>query len=122
MLHIAAIHQVEMIRDGGSFSASFVDDAGSECTLRFPVAQRVRGNAEVERLGHAEPFVARVKRFADDKTVGHSLEDVRPVSWDEALSLLEEIGPLIPETNVWSLRWYQEMIGVARRSGRPVSG
>ena len=117
MARVGTVKQVEMVRDGGSFSASFLDPSQTEHKLWFPIASRLGARAE-----HGEPFVARVVRFADDKRSGWSAEDVRPVTWDEALSLLEEIRPLIPATDVWSLRWFAEMIGVAQRSGRPAEG
>ena len=74
------------------------------------------------RAGHGDPLVGRVVRFADDNRVGHSLEDVSPMTWDEALSLLEEIRPLLPKSDKWCLRWFEEMVEVAQRSGRLASG
>ena len=116
---VAAVKHVEMIRDGGSFSASFMDASQVEYTLWFPIR---RHGTEIEHWGHGDPFVARVVHYSDDKTVGWRMEDIRLVTWDEALSLLEEIRPLISDTDVWSLRWFKEMIGVAQRSGKPPPG
>jgi hypothetical protein len=50
------------------------------------------------------------------------MEDVRLVTWDEALSLLKEMRLLISDADAWNLRWFKEMIGVAHRSGKPPPG
>jgi hypothetical protein len=117
MTRVAAVNRVEMVRDGGSFSATFVDPSRMEFRLWFPIAFHLG-----ERAGHGDPFVARVERFAEENRSGWSAEDVRPVTWGEALSLLEEIRPLIPETDEWSLRRFEEMVGVAQRSGKLAQG
>jgi hypothetical protein len=59
MARVSAVNEVEMIRDGGSFSAWFLDTSRVEHTLWFPIAFRAGAPA-----GHGEPFVARVVRFA----------------------------------------------------------
>jgi hypothetical protein len=117
MSRVTSVNHVEMIRDGGSFSATFVDPSHVEHVLWFPIAFRLSAC-----VGHGDPFVARVVRFADETKVGWSFEDVRPVTWGEALSLLEEIRPLIPRADTWSLRWFEEMVGVAQRSGALLPG
>jgi hypothetical protein len=75
MMRVGSVSQVQMIRDGGSFCASFLDPSHVEHALWFPIASRVGG-----RAGHGEPFVARVVRFADENRVGWRSEDARPMT------------------------------------------
>jgi hypothetical protein len=110
---VSSVVRVEMIRDGGSFSATFLDPADVEHRLWFPLT----GHG-----AYGEPFVARVARFVDETSVGWFAQDVRVVTWAEALSLLAAIQSLIPEGDEWSVRWSKQMVGVAQRSGRPEAG
>jgi hypothetical protein len=114
MSRVVSVNHVEMIRDGGSFCATFVDPSHVEHALWFPIVRPVSAPP-----AHGDPFVARLVRFTDATKVGWSFEDVRPVTWDEALSLLEEIRPLIPKANEWGLRWFDHMFRVAQCCGRP---
>ncbi len=117
MVRVDSVNWVEMIRDGGSFCVSFQDPACVEHKLWFPIALR-----QSTRAGHGEPFVARVVRSSEENRVGWRFEDARPLTWAEALSLLEEIRPLISQTDEWGLRRFGEMVGVAKRAGRPSDG
>lgn len=121
---------VEMIRDGGSFAATFSDVSGHRYILFFPIKHGERGEF-LEPRQHTVPVIIDCdpsKRPANTDGVFYSElgGPATPISWESARSLLSDIAAKRPENDsprrsLFFEEWLREMIGVASREGAPTA-
>ena len=120
MLNIESVkhlQSIELIRDGGSLAACYIDEYGAEFWLLFKV-KREDGDwkpsdrsgcesASSTRVGYEEPVI--VKR--------HSSTPAEATSWSEAQAFLRELEPALPEARASSVKWWGAMLRVAESNG-----
>lgn len=99
---VASPTRLDIYRDGGSLSASFLDRDGIEHTLFFPVRLVARGAQRFERVGYFPPRLERLTGISRASPVtGLQSIDTRmeseAISWQEARRILSELAPLMPQ-------------------------
>ena len=111
---ITAIKSIEMIRDGGSLSASFMGDNGSTYCLHLQLLSEWNPAGDFVRLGYAKPVVfERVCFRSLDRTEWQALNEVE-VSWEHAKVLLHQLrGHLQAERDVEWLGAMEESVNSA---------
>jgi hypothetical protein len=98
-----AVGEVEMIRDGGSFAASYDDGHGHTYTLFIRSLREVGPNG-TELLGYAEP-VLQVNRVAQ----------AIPTSWAEARALFDQVRQAVGDDQ--NPKWLELMSEIIARKG-----
>jgi hypothetical protein len=92
----ARLHDIEILRDGGSLAASFSDADGAYFHLRLPV---IRTDGTFTPCGYAAPELERtVPHLYTDKFTGgqHGYETSETItlSWEDGEHLLARLAPL----------------------------
>lgn len=122
---VTQIERVELIRDGGSFAATFFESSGARWIL-FVQLKHAAGAGQLLPKQYLTPLLIDCdpsRRASDTSTVVHS-EFSGPsehISWDEARQLLKEIAKNHRDAPPLDQRWLQEMIDVVNRAGAPVT-
>ena len=117
---------VEMIRDGGSFAASFVDERGEPWALLLPIVSGKDGNVQLPKQ-YSMPVLVDcdpAKRPSNTDTVLYSaLSGPRTtISWDDARLILTAIadgttGDDDLRRSLHFREWLQQMMEIADRDG-----
>jgi hypothetical protein len=95
---VAALTSLDVYRDGGSMSASFLDDAGLEYTLLFKIRLAARSALDIENTGFFSPIL-EIHRRADytSPVTGKSYTDwateTISISWSDAIRILNALRP-----------------------------
>jgi hypothetical protein len=140
---VRAFLDVEMIRDGGSWAASFKGDNGHEYILFLKIhlsrglparadsgtspgrPEWARTVVEVEWLGHHAPLLidpedrppdTESKRYS--RLSGASI----PISWTDARQIMDAVAPLAVGLDPLHSEWLAEMAAVTTREGSVPNG
>ncbi|MGF6227695.1 hypothetical protein QFZ27_001650 [Inquilinus ginsengisoli] len=124
---IPSVHapvSIEMIRDGGSLTATFTSDEGKRFILFIGINTRKIDEAHRENLGYHSPIVIDAdpsKRLPDTDSVVYSElgGPSVPISWSEARSILVQVSRLIGELTPWQEKWLHKMRDVVNFDGAP---
>ncbi len=98
---ISQITHLGSYRDGGSMSVSFLDDAGMEFMLMFPVKLGAPTFDGIAVLGYELPTLERyqyVDRVSPVTGVTHrdrKKMDSAQLEWEHARTILEKLRPLL---------------------------
>lgn len=113
---VRELTSVEMIRDGGSLAACYTSRDDERFWLFFKVERMSVKHEESTRpgwetgesvrTGYQEPVI----RHRPDKGEAE-------ISWQEALTFLQELGSLLPGARVSSREWWEAMVRVAEAEG-----
>lgn len=117
--HVCSLTAFDVYRDGGSFSASFLDAEDIPSTLMFPVclAQSdqqhrrylppvLERSIPVERISHVTGLVN--KSWATEAT---------PLTWQQAACLLKEMEPMVRTFVTDYPDVYHDMVAIAANDG-----
>lgn len=113
----------DVYRDGGSLSASFRDVDGIERTLFFPVHLDVRSSEKIKRLGYKPPLLQHFdrqdysSRVTGETIKGWQMQE-QPISWEEAVHILDQMRPLVPSLKTDYPHVFAAMVEVARADGQ----
>jgi hypothetical protein len=115
---------VEMIRDGGSLSATFTSDHAKRYILLFRLRIRDLDAQKKEYLGFYPPVLIDTdpekRPVGTDSIVYSELSGPSvPISWPEAREILEQVSRLIGDMGPYEERWLHGMIDAARFDGVP---
>ena len=122
---VSHLENVEMIRDGGSFAATFSNSAGERLILFFPIKHTESGGF-FEPRQHLSPVIIDCDPLK--RPEGHSewSGPTSPISWDEARSLLANLaankhsqGEM--RRSLYFEEWFQNMADIAKRDGAPAA-
>lgn len=120
-LHIG--ENVEMIRDGGSFAATFSDAAGHRYILLLQVHLDVEDGA-TSSAHHLVPIIIDCDPSGRAAGISELYGPRVEISWEHARGLLRDFAARKPADDapgrgLFFDNWLQEMIDVARRDGAP---
>lgn len=120
-LHLAIT--VEMIRDGGSFIATFLDESSHEYMLHFQIRHTPEGRFYFPRQ-HVSASIIDCGPSLRPKNSSRLGGPRTPISWETARKILKDfvekrLDSTAPEMSVTREEWLQEMIEVANRDGAP---
>jgi len=120
---VSQTEDVEMIRDGGSFAATFSDGSGHRYILFFQIKYGERGAPRQ----HLPPVIIDCdpsRRPANTDRIFYSElgGPATPICWSDARNLLEEIAANKPTEgspgrSLHFEEWLLEMMDVATREG-----
>jgi hypothetical protein len=115
---------VEMIRDGGSLTATFASDQGKRFILFIGINIRNIDELHKEKLGYHSPIVIDAdpsKRPPDTDSVVYSElgGPSVPISWSEAHGILSQVSRLIGELGPYQEQWLRKMMDAANFEGAP---
>jgi hypothetical protein len=117
----------DVYRDGGSLSASFLDSDGLERTLFFPIDLVMRPDRQFEWLGYKSPVLQHfyrhdhVSRITGETIKGWDVQE-QPVTWEDAVRILDQIRPLAPSLKTDYPEVFAIMVEVARAEGQRTGG
>jgi len=120
--HVTGLTHVEMIRDGGSFAATF-DSDGSRYILFIPICIVDHEPPMKERAAYGEPILIDAnpaKRPADTATAIYS-ELCGPhvaLSWDQAGDILTAAANHAARLRPINAEWLKQMIRVVAGKGQ----
>jgi hypothetical protein len=123
-LTVASPTRLDIYRDGGSLSVSFLDQDGFEWTLLFPVCVQVVDPQSFEMCGYSAPCL---ERFIDTSRISHvtGLESIdvtkesAEVSWGLARRILLELSPMTSQFEADYAYVFPMMVEAAATNGRP---
>lgn len=121
---VRKVEDIELIRDGGSFAATFESDGGERYILFVEIDTEISVLRDRKLARYSEPVLIDcdpAKRPRNTATVFYSElgGPSVPISWSEARSLIAEISKYASSSNVPNNQWLMEMIDVISRDGRP---
>lgn len=88
---ISALVTVEMVRDGGSFAATFSGMNGSKYGLRMQVISDRGPSGELIRRGYERPVVfERIEVHDQQRWAWEAINEVE-LSWQHAVALLHQL-------------------------------
>jgi hypothetical protein len=111
---VVTLSSFEVFRDGGSLSASFLDDAGVLHELIFPIHIVSRAPKEPERIGYLSPKLSTYHRATHYlPTTGEPFASWESnsvaVTWEEARFILATLEPqaagVSNASNVFPTMW-----------------
>jgi len=105
-----------MVRDGGSLTAD-LRAGGLVYRLWFGIVLRHGANS-FERLGFKEPVVGIRVDWRTTESIGWSIEDERPLAWEQAESLLLGVRHLTGEFDERNATLYEAMLFAAEQHGQ----
>ena len=113
---------LDIYRDGGSLSVSFLDSEGIERTLFFPVHLSVDNGRRFERIGY---FAPQIEWFVRTPRISHvtglesvdTTKETKAVSWEEARRILSELSPQIQQLKTEYAHVFPLMVEVAEKDG-----
>lgn len=119
------VDNVEMIRDGGSLAATFLDRSNRRFTLFFPIKHTKSGGL-FEPKQHLSPVI--IDCDPSKRPTNHSefSGPVTDISWEDARVILKDLDANKSKStesrrSIFFEEWLQEMIETANRSGAPAS-
>lgn len=118
-MKIVALESLDIYRDGGSISASFLGDDTKEYCLFFGVKRR----RTPEPPSYASPILKSFtpSEYRSPVTGDVSpmwVEDSRAVTWSDARAILQELLLYMPAFTPDHLWVYEEMVEAAAENGR----
>lgn len=121
---VRKVEDVELIRDGGSFAATFESDGGERYILFVEIDPEISILRDRKLARYNEPVLIDcdpAKRPQNTTTVFYSElgGPSVPISWSEARSLIAEISKCAGSAIAMNNQRLLEMIDVISRDGRP---
>ena len=121
---VRKVEDVELIRDGGSFAATFESDGGERYILFVEIDPEISVLRDRTLARYNEPVLIDcdpAKRPQNTATVFYSElgGPSVPISWSEARSLFGEISKHAQLATPIRTGWLLEMVDVVARGGRP---
>jgi len=109
---------LDVYRDGGSISASFLSVDDIEYTLLFPVKM----DPDLGNVGYLSPVLELfIPAVHTSKITGEAIpfheRETRPISWQDAASLLEQLAPYVSNFSSQYLWVFPEMVRASKNSG-----
>lgn len=119
---VQELESLDVYRDGGSISLSFVSNKDVRFTLFFGANIVSRGEREFEKLGYKLPVLTEYVRVEQVNPVtGRTSfiwkENVNSISWGSAKSLLNQIQPKLVGFVSDYLWVFEEMMYAASTEG-----
>ena len=119
---VAQLTSLDVYRDGGSLSASFLDDEGINCTLLFPIHLVAQGQRKFERLGYLPPILEiyrKVERISPITGLSSfdSNKEVEFLSWEVARKILQQWEPFVDGFITDYASVYPAMLEIAKTEG-----
>ena len=113
---IAKLVSLDIYRDGGSVSASFLGTDGIKYCLLFPIDSR----RDQQRRGFKPPLLeSRRPTEYTSKITGEKLADFvkesAHISWEDASALLGQLAPFAASASLFT-----KMVQLAAHEGSPV--
>lgn len=113
---------LDIYRDGGSLSVSFLNSDGTELTLFFPVRLAVDGARRFERIGYFSP---QIEWFVHTPRISHITglgsiditKETKAATWEEARRILSELSPQIPQLKTEYANVFPLMVEAAENDG-----
>lgn len=120
---VSQTEDVEKIRDGGSFAATFLDSSGHRYVLFLPIKNTEQGGF-LAPTQYLAPFLIDgnpSKRSANSSVLSGPQT---PISWEQARNLLSDVAANKPSEDdprrSFSFEaWLRDMTEVANREGAP---
>jgi hypothetical protein len=118
---VCRLDRVEMIRDGGSFAATFENDCGARYILFIPI-RTVKDGDRRRRLGYDPPLIIDCdpkKRPANTDRVRYSelCGPKIPISWADARGAVDAITRLANGLDSFGRHWLGQMAHIAATEG-----
>ncbi len=134
--HVRKVVSVEMIRDGGSYAATFESDGGDSYMLFIeiefvncgPEQKDERGiRQEKELAGFRQPVLFDcdpANRPPNTKTdfYGRFSGPNRSITWDQARQIMDEVANLAQKLTPIRAEWLQQMLAIMAEDGCPPPG
>src|SRR3990167_4994040 len=122
---VSQTEDVEMIRDGGSFAATFLDPSGHRYVLFLEIKYTEQGGL-LAPTQHLAPVIIDgdpSKRPANSSDLSGPQT---PISWEQARNLLSDVtankpSEGEPRRSLFFEAWLREMTEAANREGAPVA-
>lgn len=114
---------VELIRDGGSYAATFSDKDGGRYILFTRIKQVDRGQNMKEIIGYEPPILidcnpAKRPEDTDGQVYGELSGPATDVTWAEARTMMVLTKGLAEGLSEWRRKWLDQMNYVVRSNGR----
>jgi len=109
---------LDVYRDGGSVSASFLSDDKIEYCLLFPVKM----DKDMGNIGYLAPVLElfipslHTSKITGEQTSFHSRES-RPVSWQDASFILEQLASYLSNFTSEYMWVFPEMVRASKNEG-----
>jgi hypothetical protein len=120
---VKSVVDANMIRDGGSLTATFHDPDGSEWILLLQIKQ-VSHPDRVERLGFTAPVLidadpAKRPMHAENHIVSERRGPSCQLSWEEAEALVGQMTALATTLNTWAASSLRQLRTAVESRGAP---
>ena len=124
-MKIKSIVRFDACRDGGSLLATFLDEAGVQTELMFPVELGESSDARLTRVGYGIPvlttyvLVARVSPVTGLANRDWRSEEAA-IAWEDARAILKNLAPLLGDligSDSDGKRIYPLMVAIANADG-----
>ena len=114
-----------MIRDGGSWAATFSDISSHRYILFFKIRHTQQGGFYTPKQHLSPPFIIDCDPKVRPENYSELAGPRTPISWESAREILRNIQEeksdlLRPERSFHFEEWLQEMIEVANREGAAI--
>ena len=115
---------VEMIRDGGSWAATFSDSSNRRYILFFKIRHTEQGGFYTPKQHLSPPFIIDCDPTLRPENASELAGPRTSLSWEGAREILrniraEKLDLTRPRRSLYYDEWLQEMIEVANRDGAP---
>src|SRR4051812_42475548 len=100
MFPVRRLLDVEMLRDGGSLTATFEIEGGREFILLMPIAEPLQVWGPTVLMEPARPLTSYLKEGV-------------PVSWEQAREVLREMASMANGLNPRQAEWLRKMTEIA---------
>lgn len=113
---------IEMIRDGGSYAATFGDEDGGRYILFTRIKHSDRGETTKERIGYESPVLidcdpAKRSKNTDTHVYSEISGPATAITWAEARTMMELARGLAPRLDEWRRKWLDQMTQVVASDG-----
>jgi hypothetical protein len=112
---VAAVIDVERIRDGGSLQASFLGTNGSTYCLLYKLVTSIDADGRPKHSGYDSPMVFERLEYRDSSSIGWRSANEVEISWEHAVILLRQF--LQHDLREIQARWLRIMAEVASLKG-----
>jgi len=114
--------EVEMIRDGGSYAATFCDEEGGRYILFTRIKRIDHSETTKERIGYEQPILIDcnpTKRppNTDTRIYGDLSGPSTAISWAEARAFMALTMGLAEGLDAWRQKWLDQMNHVVANDG-----
>lgn len=113
---------VEMIRDGGSYAATFSDEDGGRYILFVRIKHIDSDGTTKERIGYESPVLidcnpAKRPKNSDTRVYSALSGPATAITWAEARIMMALAKDLVPGLDEWRRKWLDQMNHVLASDG-----